>query len=61
MAHRCTGEFPTACAVRNLEIKGLERDRFYAMQSSLYLRFADYQKKTKRIIPVIALTPEPAT
>lgn len=40
------------------EIKGAERDRLYAKQSSLYPRFADYQKKTKRIIPVIALTPE---
>ncbi len=47
-------------AVRAEEVKGSERDRFYAMQSSLYPRFADYQKKTKRIIPVIALTSEPA-
>ncbi len=47
-------------AVHAEEVKGPERDRFYAMQSSLYPRFADYQKKTKRIIPVIALTSEPA-
>ena len=46
--------------VRAEEIKGPERDRLYALQSSLYPRFADYQKKTKRIIPVIALTPESA-
>ena len=45
-------------AVHAEEIKGPERDRFYSLQSSLYPRFADYQKKTKRIIPVIALTPE---
>ena len=47
-------------AVHAEEIKGPERDRFYALQSSLYPRFADYKKKTKRIIPVIALTPESA-
>ena len=48
-------------AVHVEEIKGPERDRFYALQSSRYPRFADYQKKTKRIIPVFALTPESAT
>ena len=47
-------------AVHAEEVTGPERDRFYALQSSLYPRFADYQKKTKRIIPVIALTPESA-
>ena len=47
-------------AVHSEEIKGPERDGFYALQSSLYPRFADYQKRTKRIIPVIALTPEDA-
>jgi len=45
-------------AVLAEEIKGPERDRLYGLQSSKYPRFADYQKKTKRIIPVIALTPE---
>jgi deazaflavin-dependent oxidoreductase (nitroreductase family) len=39
------------------EIKGAERDRLYAKQSSLYSSFAQYQRNTKRIIPVIALTP----
>ena len=35
-----------------------ERDSLYARQASLYPRFAEYQRHTKRIIPVIALTPK---
>lgn len=42
--------------VRAEEIKGPERDRFYARQASLYPQFAEYQRKTKRVIPVIAFT-----
>lgn len=38
------------------EVFGAERDLFYGRQASLYPAFADYQKRTKRIIPVIALT-----
>lgn len=33
-----------------------ERDKFYAQQTALYPGFADYEKKTSRIIPVVALT-----
>jgi len=44
--------------VRAEEVTGPERDRLYARQASLYPGFADYQRKTKRIIPVIALTPK---
>jgi deazaflavin-dependent oxidoreductase (nitroreductase family) len=44
--------------VRAEEIKGAERDKIYAKQSKLYSNFADYQKKTKRVIPVIALYPK---
>jgi deazaflavin-dependent oxidoreductase (nitroreductase family) len=44
--------------VRAQEITGPERDRLYARQASLYPAFAEYQRKTKRIIPVIALTPK---
>jgi deazaflavin-dependent oxidoreductase (nitroreductase family) len=44
--------------VRAEEVKGPERDRLYARQASLYPRFAEYQQKTKRIIPVIAFTPK---
>lgn len=40
------------------EIKGPERDRLYAKQSSLYPNFAQYQANTKRIIPVMAFTPK---
>ncbi len=40
------------------EIKGAERDKLYARQAALYPQFAEYQKKTKRIIPVIAFTPK---
>lgn len=36
-------------------VTGEERDRLYEKHASLYPQFADYQKKTKRKIPVIAL------
>jgi deazaflavin-dependent oxidoreductase (nitroreductase family) len=36
-------------------ITGEERDRLYATQASLRPAFADYQEKTARRIPVIAL------
>ncbi|MBO0887676.1 nitroreductase family deazaflavin-dependent oxidoreductase [Candidatus Bathyarchaeota archaeon] len=44
--------------VRATEITGAERDRFYAKQASLYPQFAQYQQKTKRIIPIIAFVPK---
>jgi deazaflavin-dependent oxidoreductase (nitroreductase family) len=44
--------------VRAEEITGHERDRLYAHQASLYPAFAKYQRQTKRIIPVMALTPK---
>jgi deazaflavin-dependent oxidoreductase (nitroreductase family) len=37
-------------------LEGEERDRFYAKQAELYPGFAEYQEKTTRIIPVVALT-----
>jgi hypothetical protein len=40
------------------EITGPERDRLFARQASLYPGFAEYQRQTKRIIPVMALTPK---
>src|SRR5437867_7145017 len=40
------------------EITGAERDKIYARQSSLMPAFIQYAQKTKRIIPVIALTPK---
>jgi deazaflavin-dependent oxidoreductase (nitroreductase family) len=36
-----------------------ERDRVYARQSELYPQFADYQRKTERLIPVVELTRQP--
>ena len=38
------------------EVTRSERDALYNRQADLYPRFGDYQRKTKRIIPVIALT-----
>ena len=37
------------------EIRGQERNSLYERQASLYSGFADYQRKTKRVIPVVAL------
>jgi deazaflavin-dependent oxidoreductase (nitroreductase family) len=43
--------------VHATELTGAERDEKYARQAELYPGFADYEKKTRRVIPVIALTP----
>jgi deazaflavin-dependent oxidoreductase (nitroreductase family) len=40
------------------EVTGPERDKLYNRQASIYPTFAEYQQKTKRIIPVIALVPK---
>ena len=37
------------------EVIGEERDRLFAMQAGLMPAFADYQTKTSRTIPVVAL------
>lgn len=42
--------------VRAEEISGVERDTLYERQANLYPRFAKYQLKTKRKIPVVAFT-----
>ncbi|MBV8083443.1 MAG: nitroreductase family deazaflavin-dependent oxidoreductase [Chloroflexi bacterium] len=36
-------------------LEGEERDRFYAKQCEVMPVFAEYQSRTKRVIPVIAL------
>jgi deazaflavin-dependent oxidoreductase (nitroreductase family) len=41
--------------VRAVETTGEERDRLYARQAQANPVFADYQTKTSRVIPVIAL------
>lgn len=38
-----------------IPLTGEERDRFYAKQAETYPQFGEYQKKTTRKIPVIAL------
>jgi len=43
-------------AVRAEELKGAERDEKYAKQAELYPGFAEYEAKTTRVIPVVALT-----
>ncbi|KQW53140.1 cell entry protein [Nocardioides sp. Root1257] len=42
--------------VRAEELPRTERDEKYAEQAALYPGFADYEKKTDRVIPVLALT-----
>ena len=39
------------------ELVGPERDRLFDRQVQISPRFAEYQAKTERVIPVIALTP----
>ncbi len=41
--------------VMAVEVTGEERDRLYARQAALFPGFADYEAKTTRRIPVIAL------
>ena len=36
-------------------LSGAERDEVYARQAGLYPGFAEYQEKTDRVIPVVAL------
>lgn len=43
--------------VRAEELPRAERDEKYAEQAALYPGFADYEAKTDRVIPVVALTP----
>ena len=39
------------------EATGEERERLYRAQAERIPQFAEYQKRTKRLIPVIVLTP----
>lgn len=43
--------------VRATELQDAERDEKYALQAERYPGFADYEHKTSRTIPVVALTP----
>ena len=40
-----------------IPVEGTERDEIYARQAALYPGFAEYQEKTDRVIPVVALRP----
>jgi deazaflavin-dependent oxidoreductase (nitroreductase family) len=44
-------------AVRAVEVTGGERDRLYAQQAERYPGFKEYEAKTSRVIPVVALVP----
>jgi deazaflavin-dependent oxidoreductase (nitroreductase family) len=46
-----TDRFPATAA----PVTGAERDRVYAEQAARAPAFADYQRKTDRVIPVVAL------
>jgi deazaflavin-dependent oxidoreductase (nitroreductase family) len=46
--------------VHAVELTGAERDEKYAEQARRYPGFAEYQRKTTRTIPVIALHPRGA-
>lgn len=46
--------------VHAVELQGAERDAKYALQAERYPGFAGYQRKTSRIIPVMALLPRHA-
>lgn len=43
--------------VHATELEGKERDDKYALQAERYPGFADYEAKTSRVIPVVALAP----
>jgi deazaflavin-dependent oxidoreductase (nitroreductase family) len=47
--------------VHAVELQGAERDQKYAVQASRYPGFADYERKTTRTIPVLALIPTRAS
>lgn len=48
----------TRYRARAVDVTGAERDRIYARQAELYPGFAEYEEKTDRIIPVVALERE---
>lgn len=43
--------------VRATDLHGAERDEKFREQATLYPGFAGYQRKTQRVIPVVALVP----
>lgn len=47
--------------VHAVELLGAERDAKYAVQAERYPGFAEYERKTTRTIPVLALVPKQAS
>ena len=47
--------------VQAVELRGAERDAKYAVQAERYPGFAEYERKTTRVIPVLALVPRQAS
>jgi deazaflavin-dependent oxidoreductase (nitroreductase family) len=47
--------------VHAVELHGAERDAKYAIQAQRYPGFAEYERKTSRKIPVLALVPRQAS
>src|ERR1700758_2035457 len=47
--------------VHAVELSGAERDAKYADQAQRFPQYAEYERKTTRTIPVVALTPTGAT
>ena len=47
---------PETIEARAEVMTGEERDRLYARQAGLYPQFAEYERRTSRVIPVIALS-----
>jgi deazaflavin-dependent oxidoreductase (nitroreductase family) len=47
---------PEAYEAQATVLTGAERDRLYAQQAAVMPNFGEYQQKTKRTIPVVALT-----
>jgi len=49
---------PETVEVDAVETSGEERERLFRRQAELYPQFAEYEQKTTRQIPVIALVPK---
>jgi deazaflavin-dependent oxidoreductase (nitroreductase family) len=47
----------TDVPVRAVELEGADRDRVWEQQKAAFPQFAEYETKTSRTIPVIALRP----
>jgi deazaflavin-dependent oxidoreductase (nitroreductase family) len=52
---------PDTLEVLASEASGEERERLFRTQAERIPQFADYEQKTDRVIPVIALTPTSST